>query len=87
MVGNLHTDIQDTSSKIVEKQDLRLGDIQRILFGEAPPQFLLEVLIRTVIIFLALLVFLRLIGKRMGGVLTISELAVMLTLLSAIAQN
>jgi uncharacterized membrane protein YcaP (DUF421 family) len=64
----------------MEKADIKLNDFQRILFGEAPPEFLMEVLFRTVIIFLALLVFLRLIGKRMGGVLTISELAVMLTL-------
>lgn len=64
----------------MEKQEVKLNDIERILFGEAPPQFLIEVLIRTLIIFLALLVFLRLIGKRMGGVLTITELAVMLTL-------
>src|SRR5687767_7988841 len=64
----------------MEKADIKLSDFQRILFGEAPPEFLIEVLVRTLIIFLALLVFLRLIGKRMGGVLTISELAVMLTL-------
>jgi uncharacterized membrane protein YcaP (DUF421 family) len=64
----------------MEKSEIKLSDISRILFGEAPPEFLLEVLIRTAIIFLALLIFLRLIGKRMGGVLTISELAVMLTM-------
>jgi uncharacterized membrane protein YcaP (DUF421 family) len=64
----------------MEKADIKLSDFQRILFGEAPPEFLIEVLIRTLVIFLALLIFLRLIGKRMGGVLTISELAVMLTL-------
>src|SRR5690606_11400189 len=65
---------------IMDKDDISLTDFQRILFGEAPPEFLAEVLFRTMIIFFALLVFLRLIGKRMGGVLTFSELAVMLTL-------
>lgn len=64
----------------MKKEDISLADIQRILFGEAPPEFLVEVLFRTLLVFLALLVFLRLIGKRMGGVLTFSELAVMLTL-------
>jgi uncharacterized membrane protein YcaP (DUF421 family) len=64
----------------MEKADIKLDDIQRILFGEAPVDYLLEVLIRTLILFIALLIFLRLIGKRMGGVITISELAVMLTL-------
>jgi uncharacterized membrane protein YcaP (DUF421 family) len=64
----------------MDKEDISLTDVQRILFGEAPPEFLAEVLFRTLLVFLALLVFLRLIGKRMGGVLTFSELAVMLTL-------
>lgn len=64
----------------MDKEEIKLSDFQRILFGEAPPEFLIEVLFRTLIIFLALLLFLRLIGKRMGGVLTISELAVMLTM-------
>jgi uncharacterized membrane protein YcaP (DUF421 family) len=64
----------------MDKEEIKLSDFQRILFGEAPPEYLIEVLIRTLIIFLALLIFLRLIGKRMGGVLTISDLAVMLTL-------
>ncbi len=64
----------------MDKEDISLTDFQRILFGEAPPEFLAEVLFRTMIIIFALLVFLRLIGKRMGGVLTFSELAVMLTL-------
>ncbi len=69
----------------MKKEDIKLGDIQRMLFGEAPPEFLIEVLIRTLVIFLALLLFLRVIGKRMGGVLTISELAVMLTLGAVLA--
>ena len=64
----------------MDKEDISLTDVQRILFGEAPPEFLAEVLFRTLVVFLALLIFLRLIGKRMGGVLTFSELAVMLTL-------
>ena len=64
----------------MDKEDISLTDVQRILFGEAPPEFLAEVLFRTLLVFLALLVFLRLIGKRMGGVLTFSELAVMLLL-------
>lgn len=64
----------------MNKEDISLTDVQRILFGEAPPEFLAEVLFRTLLVFLALLVFLRLIGKRMGGILTFSELAVMLTL-------
>lgn len=64
----------------MKKEEIHWLDWHRILMGTAPEQFLLEVLIRTIIIYLFLLVILRLLGKRMGGQLTISELAVMLTL-------
>ncbi len=64
----------------MEKREIKLDDTGRILFGEAPAEFLLEVLIRTLIIYVALLVTVRLMGKRMVGQLTISEMSVMLTL-------
>lgn len=64
----------------MKKEEVHWADWHRILLGTAPDQFLLEVLIRTVVMYLVLLVTLRLLGKRMGGQLTISELAVMLTL-------
>jgi len=64
----------------MKQEEIHWGDWHRILFGMAPPSFLIEVLVRTTIVYLLLLVTLRLLGKRMGGQLTISELAVMLTL-------
>jgi uncharacterized membrane protein YcaP (DUF421 family) len=64
----------------MKKEEIHWADWHRILLGTAPVEFLLEVLIRTAIMYLVLLVILRLLGKRMGGQLTISELAVMLTL-------
>ncbi|WP_026631005.1 DUF421 domain-containing protein [Dyadobacter alkalitolerans] len=64
----------------MKKEDIQPWDWQRILFGEAPPEFLVEVFVRTFIIYLALLIIVRLMGKRMGGQLTVSELAVMVTL-------
>lgn len=64
----------------MDKEDIKLGDWHRILIGDAPGEFLLEVFIRTVIIYLALLVVLRLLGKRMNGQITNLELAVMLTM-------
>jgi len=64
----------------MKKEEIHWGDWYRMLMGTAPTEFLLEVLIRTIIIYLFLLITLRLMGKRMGGQLTISELAVMLTL-------
>jgi uncharacterized membrane protein YcaP (DUF421 family) len=65
---------------IMKKEDIHLSDIQRILLGEAPASFLLEVFVRTVLIYLMLLIAVRLMGKRMSGQLTIAEMAVMLTL-------
>lgn len=64
----------------MKKEDIHWGDWYRILIGSAPETFLLEVFLRSVFMYLVLLVVLRLMGKRMGGQLTISELAVMLTL-------
>jgi uncharacterized membrane protein YcaP (DUF421 family) len=64
----------------VKKEDIIPWDWQRILFGSAPPEFLLEVLVRTLIVFLFTLIVLRLLGKRMDGQLALSELAIMILL-------
>jgi uncharacterized membrane protein YcaP (DUF421 family) len=64
----------------MKKEDIHWDDWHRILIGSAPTSFLLEVLLRTIVMYLVLLVVLRLMGKRMGGQLTIAELAVMVTL-------
>jgi uncharacterized membrane protein YcaP (DUF421 family) len=64
----------------MKKEDIHLGDLSRLLFGEAPPIFLLEVFIRTLVVYVFLLFILRWLGKRMSGQLTIMELSVMLTL-------
>jgi uncharacterized membrane protein YcaP (DUF421 family) len=64
----------------MKKFEIHLADWQRILFGQTPPEFLLEVFIRTLVIYVVLLLVLRWLGKRMSGQLTILEMAVMLTL-------
>jgi uncharacterized membrane protein YcaP (DUF421 family) len=64
----------------MKKEDIDPGGWFRILFGEAPAGFLVEVLIRTVIMYTILIVIVRMMGKRMGGQVTISDLAVMITL-------
>ena len=64
----------------MKKEDIHLWDVHRILFGEAPNEFMIEVFIRTMLIYLALLIIVRLMGKRMSGQLTIAEMSVMLTL-------
>jgi uncharacterized membrane protein YcaP (DUF421 family) len=63
----------------MKKEEIEPFDWQRILFGQTPPNFLIEVFIRTVIIYLILLVVLRLLGKRTDGQLTIMEFGVMVT--------
>lgn len=64
----------------MKKEEIEFGDIKRWLFGNAPPEFLIEVLIRTLIIYLFLLFVVRLMGKRMTGQITLTELSVMVTL-------
>jgi uncharacterized membrane protein YcaP (DUF421 family) len=50
------------------------------MFGNTNPDFLLEVFLRTLIVYLALLVIVKWLGKRMTGQLTIIEMTVMVTL-------
>jgi uncharacterized membrane protein YcaP (DUF421 family) len=64
----------------MNKQDIHLYDLHRILFGDAPTIFILEVLIRTIITYFVLLVITRWLGKRMSGQVSITEMAIMLTL-------
>lgn len=64
----------------MKKEEIYLEDIKRILYGLAPPEFMLEVFLRTVIIYVALLFIVRWLGKRMSGQLTIMEMAIMLVI-------
>jgi uncharacterized membrane protein YcaP (DUF421 family) len=58
-------------------------DIQRLLFGEENSGFLLEVLVRTVLMFVVILLSLRLLGKRSVAQLSVFELGVIIGLGSA----
>lgn len=64
----------------MKKEEIHLDDWQRILLGNAPLEFLLEVALRTLVIYLVLLVTMRLLGKRMNGQLSVAELSVMIML-------
>lgn len=57
----------------------------RMLFGDTPPWFLIEVLLRGVTLYLFMLFIMRLLGKRMAGELTITEIVLMVTLGSSVA--
>ena len=64
----------------MKEQEIVPWDVKRILLGQAPAAFLLEVVVRTAIVYMALLVVVRLLGKRMSGQITILEMGVMLSL-------
>ena len=64
----------------MDKEEIVLSDWRRIVFGEAPVEFLVEVLFRTLFTYFILLIVIRLLGKRMSGQLTSAEMAVMLLL-------
>jgi uncharacterized membrane protein YcaP (DUF421 family) len=64
----------------LETVDLDITDWKRILLGEAPAEFLLEVLIRALVIYIVLIVVLNLMGKRMTGQLALADFAIMITM-------
>src|SRR5881275_1897303 len=68
----------------MKPDEITLSDWQRMLFGEVPPAFFLEVMIRTVIIFLLLIVSMRLFGKRMSAQINRIEMVSLFTLAAAI---
>ncbi|WP_205509556.1 DUF421 domain-containing protein [Longitalea arenae] len=67
-------------SYIMEKEDIHLDDVYRILFGNAPVLFLVEIIIRSVITYIILLAVIKGLGKRMSGQLSFTEMGVMLML-------
>jgi uncharacterized membrane protein YcaP (DUF421 family) len=68
----------------MESENIHLNDWWRILMGEVPGFFLLEVILRTAFLFLVLLISMRLLGKRMAGQLNKSEMISLTTLAAAI---
>ena len=64
----------------MKEEEIHLGDIRRWLFGQMPPEFMVEVVLRTILVYIALLLVVRLFGKRMAGQITLVELAVMISL-------
>jgi len=70
----------------MNKEEIHLDDIARILFGNAPPDFLLEVALRSVIMYIALVIIVRYLGKRTNALLTITERAIFITLGAIVSQ-
>jgi uncharacterized membrane protein YcaP (DUF421 family) len=65
-------------------KEVHITDWKRILFGQAPPEFFIELVIRTVIFFFLLVVCMRLFGKRMAAQINRIEVVALFTLAAAI---
>ena len=68
----------------MKPEEIKLSDWARIIFGEVPPAFYLELIIRAFFVYLLLVVSMRLLGKRMSTQMSRLELAAMVALASAI---
>jgi uncharacterized membrane protein YcaP (DUF421 family) len=68
----------------MKPEEIRLGDWARMFMGEAPPAFLLELIIRLVFIFLLLIIAMRLLGLRMAAQLNRIEMIALFSLAAAI---
>ncbi len=69
---------------IMETNDIRISDWHRILIGETPPVFYLEVFLRTAVIFLILMISMRLTGKKIVSQLGQSEMIATIALAAAV---
>jgi len=72
--------IFDITLFYMEKSDIKAWDWTRILLGEVPGMFMVEVFLRSIITFILLLAVLRLLGKKMNGQLNLTETAIMILL-------
>ncbi|HEY0055474.1 MAG TPA: YetF domain-containing protein [Pedobacter sp.] len=61
-----------------------LWDFQRIFIGEVPGVFYIEIIIRSVLIYIILIASMRLMGRRMASQLSRIEMAAMVSLAAAI---
>jgi uncharacterized membrane protein YcaP (DUF421 family) len=67
----------------MDKSDIFWNDWQRILIGEVPGSFFIEVIIRMVVVYFILVFSMRAMGKRMATQLTITEYAALVSLAAA----
>ncbi|CAA9253148.1 MAG: hypothetical protein AVDCRST_MAG95-1976 [uncultured Adhaeribacter sp.] len=67
----------------MKPEDIVITDYMRILLGEVSWSFLIEIIIRVMVIFLILVVAMRILGKRMAARLSRTEMAAMVSLAAA----
>lgn len=68
----------------METAEAELWDWSRILIGEVPPIFLLEVIIRIIVIYVLLVVSMRMMGKRMSSMISRNEMIAMISMAAAV---
>jgi len=61
-------------------------DLSRIIFGDVPFLFYVEIILRTVVLYLYALALLRVLGKRSAGELTILDVLIIVALGSAVGD-
>jgi uncharacterized membrane protein YcaP (DUF421 family) len=64
--------------------EIHLNDWYRILFGNTPPEFFIEIVLRVVFIYLLIIFCIRLMGKRMASQLSRNELVAISSLAASI---
>jgi len=68
----------------MKAEEINIFDLQRIFFGEVPASFFIEVIIRTAVIYIILIISMRVMGQRMLSQLGRNEMAAMVSLAAAI---
>ena len=68
----------------MKPEELKLSDIQRILIGEIPPLFFVELIFRAAILYIVLILGMRLMGKRMASQIGRNEMAAIVSLAAAV---
>jgi uncharacterized membrane protein YcaP (DUF421 family) len=68
----------------MKPEDIHLSDIHRILIGEIPATFFLELLFRALVIYSLLIISMRLMGKRMSSQIGRNEMAAVVSLAAAV---
>ena len=66
------------------QQNIQFLDVRRLMIGQTPASFLIEVAVRAVATYVLLLVATRLMGKRVAGQMSVMEMTVLITLGAAI---
>lgn len=68
----------------MSSEETTLLDWWRILIGEVPASFMIEVVVRIIILYLLLIFSLRIMGKRMSSLVSRNEMIAMISLAAAI---